>query len=679
MKEDCPSSSSCISPEEEEVYGDVLELLRHPRPDICHQALHAAVQCSSQSSFLTYLRQCTRKKQENEDLSDGGVASSVRKDAKIFVRRVLGLLGSEVDEGALSAAAVEILINLSADDVLADYILTPAFHTVDRVVDNLYEQQRKKVPEHPGISLMLLLNLSRRPQGSQRLLDTQHSVPGFNATRLIPLLGDAALNRKDDRYWKEEGFFLLSIFQNLSSLEEGRSTFVESGSSGTSSLVLSRLLSLFPLVPPSCHTPLVRFCLNCCLDKSLHPTISSQLPSPTCSTYVRNTRHGLKTQKEGTIAEAGSMVNGDVSPGPTACDKMCVEEESRSSRITVNTDANEGQCKNKEEAAQSSLATPGEKGELEGDTSKRDEQNGDVDERILLSDSVATSASSIDQSFPVNQRNSAVCTAVVDACTFEKRPACSIILSLCCFLYPSLEHVDKRAYPDTGDKSVKTSYSLPAISDKDGARKGLTGKGEEKEDEKEKGMSTREEEKREDPCCGDARGNDSTDNGEEPTNEGRKQKGEAESPRDEDRSRTQQNETRNREKFERKDNEEVLRLRFLHPFVNREAYGPSVGSVLTRKLIIDCFTALASTPTGRNALREAGVYEVLRCVHLLEEENSVVKEGIEEIVHLLVYSEEELKEQDRQLLASSKSNKTAEGQQASLEDSSVKAITSSAT
>lgn len=55
------------------------------------------------------------------------------------------------------------------------------------------------------------------------------------------------------------------------------------------------------------------------------------------------------------------------------------------------------------------------------------------------------------------------------------------------------------------------------------------------------------------------------------------------------------------------------------------------------------------------------------------------REGIEEIVHLLVYSEEELEAQDRQLLESSKSNKTAEGHQTSREESPVKAITSSAT
>lgn len=100
------------------MYGDVLELLRHPRPDVCHQALHAAVQCSSQPSFVVYLRHCIKREQETKE---GGIGTpSVRRDAKSFSRRVLGLLGSDVDDGALSAAAVEILINLSADDVLGE-------------------------------------------------------------------------------------------------------------------------------------------------------------------------------------------------------------------------------------------------------------------------------------------------------------------------------------------------------------------------------------------------------------------------------------------------------------------------------------------------------------------------------------------------------------------------------
>ncbi|KAH8741004.1 hypothetical protein FG386_002550 [Cryptosporidium ryanae] len=61
--------------------------------------------------------------------------------------------------------------------------------------------------------------------------------------------------------------------------------------------------------------------------------------------------------------------------------------------------------------------------------------------------------------------------------------------------------------------------------------------------------------------------------------------------------------------------------------------------------IFDCILVLSSTLEGRNILREFGFYEILRVWHLYESNMNVIS-GIESIVHLFVYSEEELNKQD---------------------------------
>lgn len=62
---------------------------------------------------------------------------------------------------------------------------------------------------------------------------------------------------------------------------------------------------------------------------------------------------------------------------------------------------------------------------------------------------------------------------------------------------------------------------------------------------------------------------------------------------------------------------------------------------------MNVFFLLGRSSVGRGGLREQGVYEVLRVSHLLEKANEL-KTIIEEMVHLIVYSEEELAEQDKQ-------------------------------
>ncbi|KAK6590983.1 hypothetical protein RS030_111750 [Cryptosporidium xiaoi] len=61
--------------------------------------------------------------------------------------------------------------------------------------------------------------------------------------------------------------------------------------------------------------------------------------------------------------------------------------------------------------------------------------------------------------------------------------------------------------------------------------------------------------------------------------------------------------------------------------------------------IFDCILVLSSTMEGRDILRNLGFYEILRVWHLYESNKEVIT-GIESIVHLFVYSEEELNSQD---------------------------------
>ncbi|CDJ60357.1 hypothetical protein, conserved [Eimeria maxima] len=122
---------------------------------------------------------------------------------------------------------------------------------------------------------------------------------------------------------------------------------------------------------------------------------------------------------------------------------------------------------------------------------------------------------------------------------------------------------------------------------------------------------------------------------------------------------------------------ERQRLRFLHPTVDSCSYGPA-ASAKGRSLAVDCLAALATSPHGRvvlavftfpaeppspetlmpplslllrahrETLRWFGVYEVLRAVFCIETEESI-RDKVEGIVHLLVFSEEELLDQDKQM------------------------------
>ncbi|OII71774.1 uncharacterized protein cubi_00581 [Cryptosporidium ubiquitum] len=78
-------------------------------------------------------------------------------------------------------------------------------------------------------------------------------------------------------------------------------------------------------------------------------------------------------------------------------------------------------------------------------------------------------------------------------------------------------------------------------------------------------------------------------------------------------------------------------------FIKKNAVGPINKNI--SQDIFDCILVLSSTANGRNSLRELGAYEVLRVWHLYESKNEIIS-GIEDIIHLLVYSEDELLEQD---------------------------------
>ncbi|OEH78836.1 hypothetical protein cyc_07742 [Cyclospora cayetanensis] len=92
---------------------------------------------------------------------------------------------------------------------------------------------------------------------------------------------------------------------------------------------------------------------------------------------------------------------------------------------------------------------------------------------------------------------------------------------------------------------------------------------------------------------------------------------------------------------------ERQRLRFLHPAVDASSYGPAADP-RARTLAVECLAALATSPHARETLRWFGVYEVLRAVFCIETEQAI-RDKVEQMVHVLVFSEEELQQQDRQL------------------------------
>lgn len=93
---------------------------------------------------------------------------------------------------------------------------------------------------------------------------------------------------------------------------------------------------------------------------------------------------------------------------------------------------------------------------------------------------------------------------------------------------------------------------------------------------------------------------------------------------------------------------ERQRLRFLHPAVDASSYGPAPDAK-ARSLAVDCLAALATSSHARETLRWFGVYEVLRAVFCIETDETI-RDKIEQMVHVLVYSEEELQQQDKGLV-----------------------------
>ncbi|KAL8271015.1 hypothetical protein Esti_005056 [Eimeria stiedai] len=109
---------------------------------------------------------------------------------------------------------------------------------------------------------------------------------------------------------------------------------------------------------------------------------------------------------------------------------------------------------------------------------------------------------------------------------------------------------------------------------------------------------------------------------------------------------------------------EKQRLRYLHPIVDVSSYGPSTD-LKARSLAVDCLAALAVSTHGRETLRWFGVYEVLRAVFCIEVEEAIRHvDKVEEMVHVLVYTEEELQQQDERL--SSKPQQQQQQQQQQL-------------
>ncbi|PFH33768.1 hypothetical protein BESB_079840 [Besnoitia besnoiti] len=564
--------TSC-SDEEVSLYGDLLELLQHSRRrDVRTQALHACVQCSSHPSFLGFLRSLLSKqapvggKREASEPKEAAerkenLSLHPREDLKRFVLSLLRSLGREED-GA-SAAAVEVLINLSADDVLADYLVRRELHATDLVVDNLEEQTKNNAPRHANISLMLLTNLTRKEEASLALLESKHGVPGFNLVRLIRVLDAAARHparkSRTDSYWQEEGYFILSILQNVSSLKEGREKL-----SGDLLPQLNAILSLLPLLPPACHAPMLRLCLNHCLDKGLHAAICA-FPPPSFSSSLA----ARPASPTATDEPASS-----VPPSPTS---------TRDSTVPPNSPP----------LSPSSPASPSAASASRGDRERDPAENG-----------------------------------------YGPALPCSLLLALACFLYPPKG--PRRAYP--GEENAQ--------------------------------QPGRDSEKREQTQA--------PSEGAVPFSAGA---GETETPRQEPAAAGEQSaggERSNAAEEKRVQTDaELARLRFLHPVVSRDAYGPA-GSVLSRKLVVDCLAALALTETGRVSMRESGIYEVLRCVHLLEDKNSPVREEIENMVHVLVYSEEELKQQDEDLARSAQRAERQGGDLLSLENNEKRALTDEA-
>ncbi|KEP63096.1 UNVERIFIED_CONTAM: hypothetical protein HHA_222192 [Hammondia hammondi] len=559
--------NTLCTPEEASLYGDVLELLQHPRRrDVRTKALHACVQCSSQASFLSFLRSLlpegaahAERREVSENHGTVGEVEreplSPRKDLDRFLRSCVRTLGQEED-GA-SAAAVEVLINLSADEVLADHMVKRELHMVNVVVDNLEEQTNSEAPRHANISLMLLSNLTRKEEAGLALLATKHGVPGFNLVRLIRVLDAAARSPArrlpKDTFWQEEGYFILSTLQNISSLREGTATLA-----GALLPQLNSLLSLLPLLPPNCHSPLLRLCLNLCLDKNVHASICRFPPPSFSSSRLEKKVEQAQSEATGNLHLA---LNGD----------SCVPASPVSTRDSTGNSPSV--------SAASSSSSAASDAESESDS-----------------------------------RSPSACRthAIRQARREEANDLpCSLLLALASFLYPPPG--PKRAF--VGEDKVEKNAQRRDEGERD-------------PDERESGSSSEEGEekaKREEP----ERGDDQRE---------KREKGE----------KNAGNPTAGNVAHA---DAEVARLRFLHPIVSLTAYGPA-GSVLSRKVVVDCFSALALTETGRNSMRESGIYEVLRCVHLLEDQTSPVREEIEDMVHVLVYSEEELKQQDEDLARS---------------------------
>jgi len=85
-------------------------------------------------------------------------------------------------------------------------------------------------------------------------------------------------------------------------------------------------------------------------------------------------------------------------------------------------------------------------------------------------------------------------------------------------------------------------------------------------------------------------------------------------------------------------------LRSVHELIENESFG-IIEDLPSRMGLVACFLGLSGSALGRNELKGMGFYEVLRVWHL-KENDATIRASIEEFVHLFVYSEEELAEQD---------------------------------
>ncbi|KAH0485609.1 MAG: hypothetical protein KVP17_004873 [Porospora cf. gigantea B] len=134
------------------MFTELVGFLDSCRPDVRAMALEGVVGYSENSQFLCFAT------------GQGEQGDKQRLVRPIMtVRALLKFLGSDMSEQAMTA-----LVNLSVNDDICDAMLK--CKACSRLVDNLRDQSRGDAPDHAGVNIMLLSNLTRRPEGVVALI-----------------------------------------------------------------------------------------------------------------------------------------------------------------------------------------------------------------------------------------------------------------------------------------------------------------------------------------------------------------------------------------------------------------------------------------------------------------------------------------------------------------------------